>query len=642
MTRRVTVDFETEAIEGRASGRYPPKPVGLALHQQGRAVYYAWAHDSENNCTFEDARNALRVVWNEELIFHNAAFDIEVAMVHFHLPWPRLWQDTLIMAYLADPRARSFGLKELAAQHLGMEPDEQDDLKEWILTNIPAAKKSTWGAFIARAPGDLAGRYAKGDVIRTAKLFPLYRKHLLNPLPDDPDVTMVDAYERECELIRVKLNMEQRGIRVDTARLNKEIPIYEEAHEFFRQRLRRKLKVTNAWEASNDFDGPWNPDSGDHLADALEHSGHVRARDWIRTPTGKRSTSRANLEACIKDAEVRDLLNLYTISGKYLSTFLRPWAQASANDGYIHTNFNTIRSTDENGRPSGTTTGRLSSGGLDGVNLQNIPASVDGSAHEAALRLFQSYLRKQKVDFVGLRDYFIPDKGCVFLNRDYSQQEFRILAHYENGPLLERYAQDPKVDFHTLVQAMVQEASGSTYARKPIKNINFGIIYGMGVALLSGKTGLPFDEAKALKSLILTLIPGIKNLQKSMKAFARTGSPISTHGGRLYYCEPDAMINGERRSFDYKMLNLLIQGSAADCTKQAMLQVYDAVGPDKMVLQVHDELMLSVPIGQMDQQMRLMREAMEDMQYDVPMLTEGKTGTRSWARMAPYKDRREE
>ena len=640
MPKYSVIDFETYGIEDRPD--YPPVPCGVAIQVGPSRKYYSWGHDTENNCTRAEGIKALRSVWKSTIpIFHNAAFDIDVAVTHCGLPYPTQFEDTLILAYLHDPRDDSLSLKPLAESYLDLPPEEQDRLKDWILENVPEAKRkpSSWGAYIQRAPGNLAAPYAKGDVLRTWKLF-----HFFMEFVADPDSNMLPAYAREKDLIAVKLKMEQGGIRGHRKKLEKDIPKFEECFDAVNDEIRERLSITEKWERENckiankKTSGRFNPGSGPQLAKALKKSGKVTK--FIMTepskkfPEGQPSTSRENLEKVIKDKRLKYLLGVYGILSNYLSTFLHPWHQSVVhNDGYIFPSFNTIRSTDEYGGTSGfgTRTGRLSS---SNPNFQNIPASVEGSAHSDILIPLREDLKTFGINLIGLRDYLIPDEGHVFLNRDYSQQEFRIAAHYEDGALLHRYLKNPHIDFHDLVRIMVYEATGMDYPRKVIKNINFGILYGMGALNLANRIGSSKEEAADLKRLILEQIPGIKDLIQTLKKMAWNDEPFRTYGGRMYWCEEPKIIKGKKYTFEYKMLNLLIQGSAADATKQGMLQVDDALQSSRLVLQVHDELHVSAPKGSWKQEMKRMKEAMEDLQFDLPLPTEGKKGAFSWARMS--------
>ena len=175
------VDFETEAIEDRP--KYPPKPVGVAILEPGNAQarYLAWGHPTGNNTTKQQAYEVLARLWGDAgntrrvLGYYNAKFDLEVARVHFGLALPpaEAIDDALILAVLKDSRKLNHQLKTLAQEWLGVPATERDELKAWVLANVPEVgrKKSSWGAYISRAPGDLVGRYAQTDATMTCLLY---------------------------------------------------------------------------------------------------------------------------------------------------------------------------------------------------------------------------------------------------------------------------------------------------------------------------------------------------------------------------------------------------------------------------------------------------------------------------------------
>jgi DNA polymerase I-like protein with 3'-5' exonuclease and polymerase domains len=235
----------------------------------------------------------------------------------------------------------------------------------------------------------------------------------------------------------------------------------------------------------------------------------------------------------------------------------------------------------------------------------------------------------------------VPFKGEVFIDRDYSQQEPRILAHFDGGQLLDKYLENPWVDFHDYAKTELEHV-GLYYERKPVKDINLGLIYGMGIGKMAEKTGLPVDETKVLKGSVLALYPGLKEMQRDMKQRMIHNEPIRTWGGREYYCEEAKIVQGRMRTFDYKMVNTLIQGSAADCTKEAIIRFHQAiwrlkkVGIWKIVLQVHDQLTVSVPKKDVAQAMEVLRECMESIEFDVPMLSEGCVSDTNWDELKDY------
>ena len=184
---------------------------------------------------------------------------------------------------------------------------------------------------------------------------------------------------------------------------------------------------------------------------------------------------------------------------------------------------------------------------------------------------------------------------------------------------------------------------GKFYERKPVKNTNLGLIYGMGVGKLAIKNDMPVDEAGDLKKAILLLYPGLKEMYGDMKVRAKQDLPINTWGGREYFCEPPKMIEGRLRTFDYKLVNVLIQGSAADCTKEAIIRFnrkkIELNKPHwKLVLNVHDQLTVSVLNKKTEwvHAMTVLQQCMESVEFDVPMLSEGAISATNWAELKDY------
>jgi DNA polymerase-1 len=239
-----------------------------------------------------------------------------------------------------------------------------------------------------------------------------------------------------------------------------------------------------------------------------------------------------------------------------------------------------------------------------------------------------------------MRDYLIPDEGGVFIGRDYSQQEVRILAHYEDGLLLDQYLKNPKLDVHDLAGDLIYDKVGVRFERKNVKITGFGLIYGMGVGKLADAMECDIATARQLKNAYLASIPGIKDLNRDLRKCADNDEPIRTWGGRLYYVEEPKIVKGRMMSFEYKLLNLLIQGSAADCTKQAMLNVASNCIDSRIVVQVHDELICCADKGRESIEMKRVREGMESVKFDLPMLSDGKKSARSWGQMKAWEGAR--
>jgi DNA polymerase-1 len=589
MKAPTTIDFETEAITDAGK---PPKPVGVAIMVPGKAAkYYAWGHPVENNCTEEEARRALKAVWGGPLLMHNAYFDIGVAWRWMGLPIPADFHDTLFTLYLVDPHADTISLKPASVKHLGMDPDEQEAVRDWLIEHgIVRKGQKDWGAFISKAPGKLVGEYAKGDVVRTQRLH--------DKLYPTLDARMREAYQREIRLLPFLLMNEMQGMRLDVGRLEYDIKIYEKALGDADAAIRKKLKCKDL-----------NVDAPADVAAALKSSGIVKA--FKKTPTGRDSTAKGNLtEDMFSDPEAYRLLGYRGRLETVLANSMRPWLAAVDGRGYIHTAWNQVRSTDTGGA-KGTRTGRLSCS-----RFMNIAKAWEGFVPPRgglpALPLVRRYI-------------LADDNTQTIVHRDYNQQEFRILAHFEDGVLMDEYRRDPRIDYHTKMKALIEAKTGKVLERRTVKILNFGILYGMGGALLASKLGCSVDEALALRKAQKAATPGVAALDTSLKALGREGKPIRTWGGRQYYCEPPKLVDGQMRSFEYKLLNYLIQGSAADCTKEALIRYHQhPKRRARMMVTVHDEI--NVSSEAVNQDAEVLREVMESIEFDVPMLSDVKVG----------------
>lgn len=625
----VTIDFETFGIEGRP--KYPPIPVGVSIKYPGKkSKYFAWGHPTGNNCCFSEAADALTKAYQhkEGLLFQNGKFDVDVAEVHFGLEvpsWDRI-HDTLFLLFLDDPHQIELGLKPSAARLLGWDPEEQDAVGDWLIANqpVPGVKISKskssdhyFGRYIAYAPGDLVGKYANGDVDRTEAIFNLLWKKTV-------ERGMQVSYDRERKLMPILLEMERQGLQMDHKRLRDDVATYND------WRVKIDAWIIKTLKASPDI----NLDSGAQLVDAMVEAGKADQDLLPRTPTGKFQTSKDALLQGVTDKVLLAVLKYRTQLNTCLNTFMQPWlATADASGGLIFTTWNQTK-TPSGDSNVGTRTGRLSST----PNFQNIPKEFK------AIFLHEDPKDKKlpKCPFKDLpplpkvRSYITPFAGHVMIDRDYSQQEPRILAHFDGGALMDKYIENPWIDFHDYAKAEL-EKMGKFYDRKPVKNTNLGLIYGMGVGKLAAKNDMTVEESGELKKAILQLYPGLKEMYKDMKVRAKSKTPIRTWGGREYYCEEPKLIDGRIREFDYKLVNVLIQGSAADCTKEAIIRYRAAKHPEaKIILNVHDQVTVSVPKKILKTEMEVLRRTMESVEFDVPILSEGAISDTNWDELRDY------
>lgn len=607
--RPIVIDFETDAIVGNPIIN-PPRPCGVAIWIPGQEPeYLAWGHPAENNCSLSEAVERLSQIeaGGEPLLFHNAGFDLSVwtsylGPVLFRRN-PRRIHDTMYLLFMADPYAATLSLKPSADRYLGMAATEQDDLVRWILNNVPEATKKTAGTYISRAPGSLVARYAIGDVVRTGKLFDLLYAKI-------EAEGMLGAYEREQKLFPIIWEGTKKGIRIDREKLDLDEAMYTADLLTADNMLAQKLNCdTSAL------------DNDEALADALQASGAVE--EFVLTPTGKRSMSKDNLKIVIP--EVKMLMDYRGSLATCLQTFMRPWLQFSEKDGRLHPNWNQVKQYREGGNwndKKGTQTGRLSS---DSPNFQNVPSEFVTKTGDPLPT--PEGLHPLPV----MRRYCLPEPGHVWLKRDFSSQEIRILAHFEDGSLCEAYRKTPNLDPHQMAREMIHAMIGVEYARKSIKITGFSLIYGTGVTGLSIQLNQPYNDAFQIKNAYLAAMPGVKKLMDGCQARGKSGQPIRTWGGRIYYKEPSKVVKKRTMDFSYKLLNYLIQGSAADQTKQSIIDWDEMRYEDDVFLAtVHDEINISAPEEHATKSMEILRNSMNADRFDVPMLSEGFAGD-NWA-----------
>ena len=376
----VAYDFETEEIKDYP--QYPPKPVGISIYEKGGTpYYYAWGHSTGNNCTETEAIQAISKYWHSaeyELIAWNSPFDRLICHVHWGLPLNSAAKqhDGLVLAFLLDPHARELGLKPVAEKELGLPPEERDAVKDWLVSNgVCKDSKRAWGAHISKAPGDLVGKYANGDTLRTLQLFELQYKKVV-------DSGMLRAYEREMALQPIMLAASIEGIPVSAENLKRDIDMYSRALEQVDARIFELCGV-----------GSFNINSAAQLADAIDRV--VPGIVWPLTKTGRRSTSKATMEHVLGSlqGELLALLQYRASVNTCVNTFMKEWLRQATHpegDGKIHCLWHTTRSDD-----GGARTGRLSSN----PSFMNIP-TLKSAKFAKCIELWEEHL--EKLDFPGL------------------------------------------------------------------------------------------------------------------------------------------------------------------------------------------------------------------------------------------------
>jgi len=558
----ICVDFETRPVI--AGSGLAPEPVGVAIGN----VYWSWGHPGYNPHTWDDARRALLAVWDQPLVFHHCKFDIAVAIEHMGLPWPRHYDDTLFQSYLIDPLAHSLGLKKLAQKWLKMDPDERDAVYLWLKDHfkgpfLPDHKMITQanaGAYIGYAPYEVVAPYACGDTARTLGLHERLRQKISNDGMDE-------AYRRELEVARIGYWMEREGVRVDREALAHDYDKYE------RIKLGQE-QIICAYLGDIDLD------KRAEVGEALLERGY--ATSLPQTPTGKVSTAKASLEACVLEPALARALRYRGALKTLTQTFFRNWLKFSERDGRVHPSWNQVL-----GEDKGARTGRFS---CSTPNLTNVPTELDGLAG---------------VDIASMRRYILPDEGQVIVPADYNGQEMRIMAHFAEQKALEIYRDDPRADFHAVAAKLIKRHAKLEVSRKMCKIVGFSLIYGSGVATLARQLGVDHEKAWKIKNAYFKAITG---LDTWIRLF-RDRAMVRTWGSRVLPVQPPQ----DGREFNYKLVNYLIQGSAADQTKEALIRYHNTRRHGRVLMTVHDEIVISVPEEHLREEVGLLKHAMERM-----------------------------
>ena len=557
----------------------------------------AWGHPTGNNCTVEEARQSLASIWKDELLMHNARFDMAVAHKWLDLPWPKdptRVHDTLYLIFLHDPHADSLSLKPSAERILGLPPDEQTSLQTHLRNH--GLKDYDF----AKVDAKLVAPYANGDTRRTRLLFDKL-------LPFVNEAGMLAAYRREQKLAPILSANERDGIRVDLPRLTDDLRTWEEIYGKCNYLLSETLGMIN-------FDSPAE------LAAALLRTGKAVEADFKRTAkTGKISIAKDSMDGAVKDPVLRGLLKYRGQLKTILSTFMRTWVEkATLCGGRLHPVFHQVRGVDY-----GTRSGRLSS---SDPNFQNIPTEFT-SAPPAGFPQLPS-----------MRQYVLPDEGHVLVASDFASQEFRVMAHFAEGKAAEIYNSDPRADFHAMVAQILKEETGLDLPRKQVKIVGFSLLYGAGVQKLADSLGVPKEEASRIKAHYFEAVPGVQELMKDVSSRGRKGAAVRTWGGRQIFAEPPKMVMGRYMDFSYKLVNYLIQGSAADQTKEAIIHAGYKTTHRRFLASVHDENVYSVDPESLRSEVAAIRAAMEDPTgWDVPQKVEVDVGP-NWADAKPYAD----
>jgi len=383
------------------------------------------------------------------------------------------------------------------------------------------------------------------------------------------DTSKMNAEQLEIRLMPHIYEMEQRGVSLDGAGLAKDYDFYffkmDQLDDQIHERLGKVFDI----------------DSNEDLANAIQAKYPDAA--FFPTPGGARSVAKDSLTNAIQSVD-KDVLAKLLIRGALatsLRTFIGPWHRQYQDNGRLYIKWNQFR----NYTDTGARTGRLSSS----PNLQNIP--VDWEQLKGRLKNCDDY--QVGFDLPQIRKYIIPDPGKTFVGGDYQAQEMRLLAHFVGGALLERILAEPTSDIHQIAADIAQ------LTRPVAKTLGFAVLYGAGVGRIAQSIDCSTEKAAWIKAQYLRALPEIKQFSKAVTDQGkRLGGAITTINGRKYVTDtPKQAVNGGRTmTYEYKLVNYKIQGSAAEQTKLAMLN-YVEKNEGQLVLSVHDQLVAQVDEG---------------------------------------------
>ena len=567
--KKIAIDVETRDPNLKSNGPGWPtgdgEVVGYAVAVDDWSGYIPIRHFGGGNLDEKVVNRWLKKVFEcpADKIMHNAQYDLGwIKQMGFTVNGRII--DTMVVASLLDENRFSYSLNALAYDHLNKTKSEKALVEAAREFGIDP-KAEMW-----KMPAMYVGPYAEADAELTLGLW-----HYFSVQLGKEDLWPIANLE--LDLLPCLVDMTMRGVRVDQNRVERtRNTLLKQEKEVMKEIKRLAGNDVEIWAAQS-------------LAKAFDKL------DITYPKTEKGAPSFTKLFLSEHEHPLSKLVvqarNLNKTSGTFINTIMKHCRA----DGRIHSHINQIRSDD-----GGTVSGRIS---MSNPNLQQIPA-------------------RDPVIGPMIRSLFLPEEGDKWAAIDFSQQEPRILVHYAHvygksrnlelegaQEFVTKYKDDPDTDFHTMVAEM------ANIPRKQAKTINLGMMYGMGVNKLSEQLDIPVEEAKSLIKQYHTRVPFVKGLMTGvmnrLNDKAASGSLRSLLGRKCRFdlWEPDtfamhkAMPYKEaiaehgattrlKRAYTYKALNRLIQASAADMTKKAMVDLYKS-GKLPMI-QVHDEIAMSV------------------------------------------------
>ncbi len=582
----IALDTETTGVDAMTC-----EPVGISLAVEPKTGYYIPVGHSggEPQLPIEKIREKIGQYLADPDIpkaGHNIKYDM-IVLKRCGMPVHGVRFDSMIAGWILDPESRQLGLKPMANAMLGIRMTEIETL----------IGKGRQQITMDKVPVKDAAPYAAADAEVVLQLMPVLRERMRN----EGTESVFD--ELEIPLIPVLEEMEMHGILLDRDFLkDMSVDLTERLGEL-EERIYQEVGY------------PFNINSTQQLSAALFNTlGLIPPRTAKKTSSGNYSTAADVLEEMRGEHPVIDLILEFRELGKLKSTYTDTLPESiDPNTGRVHTSFN----------QTGTATGRLAS---SSPNLQNIPTRTE--------------LGKQ------IRTAFTAEPGWKLLSVDYSQIELRIVAHMSGDDAMIA-AFNAGQDIHAATAAAIYHCGIDEVTkdqRRHAKAINFGLIYGMSSFGLSKSTGLTPAEASAFVNAYFRQFPKVKAFLDGLRISAAKQGWVQTLAGRKRYFPnlKREMNYNLRNREEREAINAPVQGTSADILKAAMIKLPAELEKQglhaRIVLQVHDELMLECPDGELEQTRTVVQDVMENItQLAVPLITEAKSGI-NWGNMAGIPD----
>ena len=562
----VAIDTETTGLDYIDS-----ELVGISISfNAGEGFYIPIKHNDESiiQLPLEDVINELKPLLEsseKKIIGQNIKFDKNILM-KYGLKIASIKNDTMMMSYVLDASATRHNLDALASYYLGYKTSTYEDV----------AGKGAKQISFDDVPIDIATNYAAEDADITLRLY----EELSPKLKNIESLNKLNE-EIEIPLIEVLSDMERNGAILNAKVLNAQSKDLEE----------RIIRLENkAYKlAGEEFNLGSTKQLREIFFDKLNY------RVIKKTPGGQPSTDEKVLAELAEEYELPKVLLEHRTLSKLKSTYTDKLPnQISSLSGKVHTSFH----------QAVTTTGRLSS---SDPNLQNIPIRTEDGRR--------------------IRQAFEPSNGNKFISADYSQIELRVMAHLSKDPgLLSAFQEGEDVHSKTASEVFnVGIEDVSSELRRNAKAINFGLIYGISAFGLGKQLGITRNLAAEYMAMYFEKYPGVKQYMESTKESASQNGYVETlFGRRLYLKEINANNALRRQASERAAINAPVQGTAADIMKIAMIRMYQALEKEKsearIILQVHDELILDTPEKEIDRVIELTTEAMKEATLlDVPL-----------------------